>query len=582
MSTIQKASLFLAVIAISACGNDDTKGPTAVGADTAFLPLDTVSPPDTIISPDVSMEDTAAPEPGTFGAPCEDNGDCDSGFCVSARNGKVCSQTCIEDCPSGFQCAEQKRSGGDISYVCVPKFLYLCDPCQDNISCNDTGKSGNVCVSFGNAGNFCGIACDEVSPDCPTDYSCQQVIDSKTGAASSQCVRDKGICECSARATSLGLSTNCTNKNLYGACSGQRNCEVGGLGACQALVPKPEECNAVDDDCDGSTDNFDASAPCKSSNEFGSCTGVIVSCLDGKTECDAPAAKPELCNGIDDDCDGETDEQLCDDGDPCTKDSCNTDGSCKHKELAGLVCDDGSVCTQTDKCISGKCIGGNKLKCDDNDPCTSDSCDPFVGCVHDPSSDAKCPDDGIGCTQDICKQGKCVHPQLKDGETCVDDGNGCTADICKAGKCEHIAANSTPCQDGNPCTINDTCQNGSCVPGPLNQCDDKKPCTKDSCNPQIGCVHSNNDFAPCTASSKDCPTGQCIGGTCLSKPNVTCNTKVKVSLCSSVDVAGTCTGSGKCVAKSVAGGTACKFSPNCKTVCLNCGIEVCLDFLFSS
>ena len=580
MTTIRFFVVLLAISLSYGCGNDGAGTGTGGVADTASPAADTGVLFDTGTSVDVAVEDTAPPEPGTFGAPCKDNGECDSGFCVSGRNGKICSQTCIEDCPEGFQCAEQKRSGGDISYVCVPKFLFLCDPCKDNSACNDDGKSGNVCVSFGKAGSFCGIACDEVSPDCPKDYTCQQVVDSKTGAASSQCVREKGICECSGRATALGLATSCVNENLYGACEGERNCEVGGLSACKASVPKTEECNGVDDDCDGATDNFDASAPCKTTNEFGSCSGVIIACVDGKTECNAPPAKPEQCNGVDDDCDGETDEALCDDGDPCTKDTCNTDGSCKHLQLAGMACDDGSVCTQTDKCLAGKCVGGNKLKCDDDDPCTTDSCDPFVGCVHDPASDAQCPDDGIGCTQDICKKGKCVHPQKKDGQKCTDDGNGCTQDICKGGACTHIQANATPCEDGNPCTIKDTCQGGQCKSGPINPCDDKKPCTKDACDPQMGCIHANNDYAPCVASSKDCPTGQCVGGQCLSKPNVTCNTKVKAGFCNSVDVAGTCTGSGKCVAKSVAGGTACKFSPNCKTVCLNCGVEVCLDFLF--
>ncbi len=551
--------------------------------------------------------DVGEPDPGTFGASCKQNDECDSGYCIQGRNGKVCSKSCIEDCPSGYLCAEQKGVGGDVGYLCLPKFLYLCDPCNGNSACNDPGKSGNVCVSFGKAGSFCGIACDEVSPDCPSGYSCQQVVDGKTGLASSQCVREKGLCECSLRATQLALETTCTNQNLYGACTGSRNCEVGGLSQCKALVPKPEECNGIDDDCDSNTDNFDASAPCQKTNQFGSCPGVIIACVDGKTQCDAPDAKPEKCNGIDDDCDGETDESLCDDGDPCTKDTCNTDGSCKHKELAGLVCDDGSLCTQTDKCLAGKCVGGNALDCDDNDPCTNDTCDPFTGCVHKPASDAVCPDDGDVCTQDLCKNGKCSHPQAKDGTKCADDGkvctsdvcqagacahkpkdsgkcsddgNGCTKDVCSAGQCQHIAANSSPCEDGNPCTLNDTCQAGKCLPGPINQCNDGKPCTKDACDPKAGCKHTNNDYALCTAKSGECPVGTCSGGTCFSKPNEPCNTKVKVDLCGKVDALGTCAASGKCVPQKVPQGYSC---PGCSSVCIKCfGIPVCLDFLFSS
>ncbi len=594
------------------CGNDETPGSTSsAGTVDTKQGIDfAVSGDNAAGEADVDVNtggaDAGTVDPGTFGAKCKTNDDCDTALCVQGANGKLCTKVCEESCPSGFTCAEKKTPGGDVIYLCLPRFLYLCDPCDFNSQCNDAGKSGNVCVSFGKPGSFCGIKCDEVSPDCPTSYSCQQVVDSKTGLTSSQCVRDKGLCECSERATELALATTCTNQNLYGACKGVRNCTGGGLSQCQAMVPKPEECNGIDDDCDGNTDNFDATASCKKTNEFGSCPGIIVACLDGKTTCDAPAAKPEGCNGVDDDCDGETDEGLCDDGDPCTNDTCNSDGSCKHKELAGLACDDGSLCTQTDKCLAGKCVGGNALDCDDKDPCTNDTCDPFTGCVHKASSDAVCPDDGEVCTQDLCKEGKCLHPQAKDGSTCADDGlictqdacqagtcahlpknggvctddgNGCTKDVCSAGACKHIPATGSACEDGNPCTLKDTCNAGKCLSGPLNQCNDNNPCTKDVCTPQTGCKHSNNDYALCTASSADCPVGTCSGGGCFSKPNVACNTKVKVGLCDKIDVKGTCASSGQCSPQSTPKGVSC---PNCKSVCTSCfGILICLDFLFA-
>ncbi|MCO4759913.1 MAG: hypothetical protein KC502_00285 [Myxococcales bacterium] len=578
---------FIGAAGLTACGEEDSgpknNGAAASGDGSAIdfsVGSSDAGEVDVAATEDAGPPDAGPPEEGTFGAPCKSNEDCDTSLCVQNSNGKVCTQICEENCPNGFSCAEKKTSGGDIIYLCLPKFLYLCDPCTENKDCNDGDKSGNVCVSFGNSGSYCGIACDEVKPDCPGNYSCQQVVDPKTGLSSNQCVREAGICQCSQRAIELGLKTSCTNKNLYGSCTGDRSCEAGGLSQCKATVPKAEECNGVDDDCDGDTDNFDATAPCKKTNQFGSCTGVVIACVDGKTSCDAPAAKPEKCNGIDDDCDGETDEGLCDDGDPCTKDTCNTDGSCKHKELAGLACDDGSLCTQTDKCIAGKCIGGNALACDDNDPCTKDSCDPFTGCVNKASSDAVCPDDGKVCTQDLCKNGKCTHPQKKDGSKCADDGQVCTTDTCTAGSCGHKPSSGTKCEDGNPCTQNDLCNAGKCLPGPINQCDDKNPCTKDLCNPKVGCQHTNSDYTLCKAPSADCPVGTCSGGKCFSKPNEPCSTKVKVDLCGKVDALGTCASSGKCVAKKVPQGYSC---PGCKSVCIKCfGIPVCLDFLISS
>lgn len=47
------------------------------------------------------------------------------------------------------------------------------------------------------------------------------------------------------------------------------------------------------------------------------------------------------------------------------------------------------------------------------------------------------------------------------------DGNACTTDTCSNGVCGHTnVANGTACEDGDPCTQNDTCQNGTCASGP--------------------------------------------------------------------------------------------------------------------
>lgn len=48
----------------------------------------------------------------------------------------------------------------------------------------------------------------------------------------------------------------------------------------------------------------------------------------------------------------------------------------------GTLCSDGNVCTQTDVCENGVCVGMNPLSCEDNQPCTVDSCNPTTGCQH--------------------------------------------------------------------------------------------------------------------------------------------------------------------------------------------------------
>ncbi|MBX5480608.1 MAG: putative metal-binding motif-containing protein [Myxococcaceae bacterium] len=73
-----------------------------------------------------------------------------------------------------------------------------------------------------------------------------------------------------------------------------------------------EICNGIDDDCDGVKDE---SAPelgkrCFDSARVGACQRGKIACVDGALVCaqDATPAQ-ERCNGVDDDCNGKTDEQ---------------------------------------------------------------------------------------------------------------------------------------------------------------------------------------------------------------------------------------------------------------------------------
>ncbi len=537
---------------------------------------------------DVSTDATTAVLPGEFGAPCKDDTVCNSGLCVQAYGGKICSHACdTADCEPGFSCQQVTSNGQDQIYACVPKFKHLCEPCAENKDCNDPGETNNVCISFGETGAFCGATCDPTSSDCPQGYQCQTVVNPATGAKMSQC-KHQGICECSSKAIQLGLSTKCSVTNEYGKCAGVRQCGVDGLAECSAAVPNTEECNGIDDDCNGITDDISlANAKCKIPlNEFNVgntyCYGKLTECTNGVAKCDGKPAAPEACNGLDDNCDGKTDEGLCEDGDPCTKDTCNTDGSCQHVQLGGMACDDGSICTQTDKCLSGKCVGGNNMNCDDNDPCTADSCDPFTGCVHVKSSDdTPCADDGVACTLDVCKTGACKHI-ITDSLPCQSDGEQCTDDVCVAGVCKHISS-SKPCEDGNSCTVGDVCSGGKCLSGKTPSCDDGNPCTIDKCDPNMadGCVHENNDFAACTSTSTECPIGQCAGGQCFPQPNKTCSTTVKLDLCQDQNIAGVCTSAGKCVPTQKSQPFSCG-GATCKSICVTCVVPVCLDFLLST
>jgi len=113
------------------------------------------------------------------------------------------------------------------------------------------------------------------------------------------------------------------------------------------------------------------------------------------------------------------DAATCNDQNPCTKDSCDPlTGQCKHEPIN---CDDGNKCTE-DFCTVGP-LGGpmcvHVLKvCDDGNACTDDRCDPQTGqCIFVPKV---CPDDGDPCTIDTCDPatGECVHIPNPECQAC--------------------------------------------------------------------------------------------------------------------------------------------------------------------
>lgn len=204
----------------------------------------------------------------------------------------------------------------------------------------------------------------------------------------------------------------------------------------------------------------------------------------------------------------------CDDGDPCTTDdACVEGGGCAG---APKVCDDGLACT-VDSCASdsGECVheasGGAcvvaGLCVDDGASPEGAPCQACNAGALEPVAGATC-DDGDPCTEDdVCDDaGACAGA----GKLCTDD-NPCTFDSCVPGQgClyEEVAA---ACQDGDPCSLGDQCKDGACQPGTQQQvCDDGDPCTDDLCEAGTGCVSTAkacDDGKPCTMDACEAGSG---------------------------------------------------------------------------
>ncbi|MBI5488827.1 MAG: hypothetical protein HY905_15950 [Deltaproteobacteria bacterium] len=131
---------------------------------------------------------------------------------------------------------------------------------------------------------------------------------------------------------------------------------------------RDETCNDLDDDCDGDTDEgvVGVGEPCGTTE--GSCEPGVTACADGEPACAGGVAPaPETCNGLDDDCDGETDEETglerCGNGldDDC--DGATDELPPTGPEVCNACDDDGDGATDEDLGAGGWC-GPEAGECD--------------------------------------------------------------------------------------------------------------------------------------------------------------------------------------------------------------------------
>ena len=264
-----------------------------------------------------------------------------------------------------------------------------------------------------------------------------------------------------------------------------------------------------------------------------SASAIVGSCNDGDACTFGDVCQDGTCEGTPYDCD---------DGHPCTTESCSgdgtcdvevADGSCLISEVCyvdgalnplnacetcasstaneqfttlgdGAPCDDASGCTENDTCTAGECQGEG-FQCDDELACTLNKCVVQV--------------EGSECDFSTLAPNTCLI-----AGACYSEGQLAADNDCLI--CDPSAAtvgwtnkaNGAVCVDGVKCTLNDSCQDGTCG-GMLADCDDGNECTYDSCDDAApagdGCVHSVLSGNPCAADGLECTLDLCASGGCI-------------------------------------------------------------------
>ncbi len=308
-------------------GEDLGEGPGEIGVEEPDL---TVLPDvEEIQIPDIKVEELVpdVTQGGEFGEPCDDDSDCLSGLCYPAVDGSICGATCAAgDCPADWVCMLVSWWEDGQESICVPPEPYrLCQPCQASEDCVSVldDPFGERCFKYGVLGSFCASSCS-TDDDCPGGYECEDWFDVE-GNDFSGCRLKVGECDCSVWSLAgdgeQGASTQCILGNDFGSCYGERHCTVDGLSECAGEFAAEEICDGLDNNCDGAADegfldsDDDGQPDCldEDDDNDGDLDGDDCAPLD-------PTIGPstvEVCyNDVDDDCSVET-------PDVCVAPDCN-------------------------------------------------------------------------------------------------------------------------------------------------------------------------------------------------------------------------------------------------------------------
>ena len=289
----------------------------------------------------------------------------------------------------------------------------------------------------------------------------------------------------------LGTAASCTVSfpdELPYSCAQDTDC--GGNGYVCTSLPDgrqyccqpaaAELCNRLDDDCDGEVDELESST-CYSGPEatrnVGSCRSGKPSCGEGNIICTGevlPAT--EVCNGKDDNCDGTVDEGF---------DFLTGRNNCGR-------CD--QVCTDIQDCVGGQCVRRRETACDNG---VDDDLDGQMDCADTDCNGLPC---GLNC---LCIGGKKGEAVCDNGVDDDEDGTPTT----NLTDCADSDCDGKSCGAGCVC-IGGTKGEGDCGNG------------VDDDGDGVGTPPTLTDCADPDCADKECGEGCLCKGT--SKTEVLC------------------------------------------------------------
>jgi hypothetical protein len=124
----------------------------------------------------------------------------------------------------------------------------------------------------------------------------------------------------------------------------------------------------------------------------------------------------------------------------------------------GRICIPSSLCQEKGRCQAGVCVGTPR-SCDDDNPCTVDSCSATEGCVTTP---VVCPQPTNPCRVGVCRTDRGCGEENAPNLTVCGPFSCKEANVCLSGTCRPVSPDGLLCAPATPCQGEGRCGGGEC------------------------------------------------------------------------------------------------------------------------